>query len=84
MGLCASVAGDVASRNIRVNTVAPGLIDTPMTRSKSLLDGAGEPPNPMGRAARPEEVASVIVYLLSDESSFVTGACWGVDGGYTI
>ncbi|KAF2008873.1 NAD(P)-binding protein [Aaosphaeria arxii CBS 175.79] len=82
IGLCSSVAQDVACRKIRVNTVAPGLVDTPMTQSV-LLAGT-QRANPMNRAARVEEIASVVVYLLSDDSSFVTGACWRVDGGYTI
>ncbi|KAF4439132.1 3-oxoacyl-acyl-carrierreductase [Fusarium acutatum] len=88
VGLCASVAAEVGPKDIRVNTVAPGFIDTPMTQSTVPRNGNGEPgtgkQNPIARAAHPDEVTAVIVFLLSDQVSFVTGACWPVDGGNTI
>ena len=71
---------------IRVNAVCPGFVRTPLTESLtanqetySHLVGA----HPLGRLAEPEEIANVILFLASDEASFVTGAAWLVDGGYT-
>lgn len=86
VGLCKSVAGEYGSKNIRVNVVAPGLIDTPMTQSiiSNESNGKIKTGNPIDRAAQPDEVASVLAFLLSAESSFVVGACWNVDGGNTI
>ncbi|KAF5964077.1 C2H2 zinc finger transcription factor protein [Fusarium bulbicola] len=74
VGLCASVAAEVGSENIRVNTVAPEFIDTPMTQSTVQRGANGEAStakkNPNARAAHPDEVAGVIVFLLSDQASF--------------
>ena len=71
---------------IRVNAVCPGFVRTPLTErltanqeTYSHLVGA----HPLGRLAEPEEIANVILFLASDEASFVTGAAWLVDGGYT-
>lgn len=82
------MAADVGGLGIRVNTVAPGLIETPMTQGlapkdadSKLVMGSGIPVN---RAAKPEEVAANILYLLSDEARFVTGSAYKIDGGYTI
>src|SRR3989442_6258413 len=71
---------------VRVNCVCPGMIETPMTRA--LLDDpafreAGLLKYPLQRFGQPDEVASAILYLASDEASFVTGASLPVDGGYT-
>lgn len=69
---------------VRVNAVAPGLIDTPLTAS------TGEDPSwttdlsVIQRMGKPEEIASAIVFLLSDEASFVTGQILPVDGGFTL
>lgn len=79
------VAAEVAPDNIRVNTLHPGLIDTPMTAPligtpeglDMLLGGA-----PLRRAADPEEIANAVLYLASDESRFMIGAEMVVDGGY--
>lgn len=78
-GLTKSAAMELASRGIRVNSVHPGNIDTPM------IDGFFEDfaHVPMHRAGRPEEISELIVYLASDESSFATGAEFVVDGGET-
>ena len=81
-----SCAVDLAPFNIRVNSVHPGVIETPMT--KDLLAPADQRkavlgPTLLGRAARPEEVSQAVLFLASDESSFVHGAELVVDGGYT-
>ena len=77
-----SVANEVASRNVRLNCVAPGFIETDMTKTlpeeiqKGLLERI-----PMGRIARPEEVASTVSFLLSEEASYITGQTLNVNGG---
>jgi NAD(P)-dependent dehydrogenase (short-subunit alcohol dehydrogenase family) len=87
-GLTKHLAVEWADRGIRVNAVAPGTIRT--ERVKQLPDEPGgaeylaeiERMHPMGRIGEPAEVASVIVFLASDDASFVTGAVLPVDGGY--
>ncbi|MET9213029.1 MULTISPECIES: glucose 1-dehydrogenase [unclassified Nocardia] len=78
-GLTKSVALELAPHRIRVNSVHPGLIRTPMT--------AGIPEDflqiPLGRGADPEEVSALILFLASDESSYSTGAEFVIDGGLT-
>jgi 2-keto-3-deoxy-L-fuconate dehydrogenase len=88
--LARQLAVEYATRGIRVNCVCPGTVDTPMLRGamKDLPDPAGflkmlQDGHPMGRIARPEEIASAVLFLASDEASFVTGAALSVDGGYT-
>lgn len=83
-GLALSAAASYASAGIRVNVVAPGLIDTPLaaaiTGSEKALD-ASRKMHPLGRIGQPDEVASAIEWLLDPAQSFVTGQTLGVDGG---
>ncbi|AYJ38305.1 SDR family NAD(P)-dependent oxidoreductase [Lactiplantibacillus paraplantarum] len=88
LGLTKSSALEYADRNIRINAVCPGIIDTPMvarmddTEKKKMDDLMRE--IPMGRLARPEEVAQVVLFLCSDAASYMVGQAVAVDGGYTI
>jgi 3alpha(or 20beta)-hydroxysteroid dehydrogenase len=76
-GLTKSAALELASDNIRVNSLHPGFIRTPMTKHfPDDMVGA-----PLGRPGKPEEVATFVVFLASDESSFSTGSEFVVDGG---
>ncbi|KAL9615973.1 MAG: hypothetical protein Q9160_009097 [Pyrenula sp. 1 TL-2023] len=83
-GLAKSAAKEYGDRNIRVNTVAPGIIDTPLVQKRNAFIGPGPPPieTPIKRMGTPEEAAQAIIWLLSDQSSFVTGATISVDGGW--
>ena len=88
IGLTRSLAIDFAKNNIRVNAVCPGSVDTPMLRWAVSLDKNPEAVidacnrmHPLGRIARPDEIAEVITFLLHESSSFVSGAVWTVDGG---
>ena len=83
-GLVRSAAISYARTGIRFNAVAPGLTDTPLAApllSNEASRNISEQIHPLGRVARAEEVARVIVMLAGPECSFVTGQIWGVDGG---
>ncbi|AUI70822.1 SDR family NAD(P)-dependent oxidoreductase [Companilactobacillus alimentarius] len=88
LGLTKSSALEYANRNVRINAVCPGIIDTPMvsrmngTEKKEIDDLIRE--IPMGRLAKPEEVAQVVLFLCSDAASYMVGQAVSVDGGYTI
>ena len=85
--LTKSLAGEWASRGVRVNAVSPGYIRTPMTEpsmSNSEWADVWLSSTPMGRIAEPREIAPAVVYLASNAASFTTGANLVVDGGYTI
>jgi 3-oxoacyl-[acyl-carrier protein] reductase len=82
VGFARSLARELGSRNITVNVVAPGFVDTDMTRvlteeqRKGIVDQV-----PLGRYARPEEIAASVRFLASEEAAYITGAVVPVDGG---
>ena len=79
-----AAAVDLAPERIRVNCVLPGLILTPMTETEPEEAVATNiEMTPLGRGGEPEEVAGGVLYLASDEASYVTGAVLPIDGGYT-
>lgn len=92
IGLTKTAAGEVGRQGVRVNAVCPGPINTRMIHSLEQMINPAEPTavakgnmarNPMGRYGEPEEVARVVVFLASDESDYVNGAAWLIDGGRT-
>jgi len=82
IGFCKSVAREVASRSITVNVVAPGFIETDMTRTLEggTRDGWGAT-IPLGRPGTPDDVAAAVCFLASDEASYITGHVLAVNGG---
>jgi NAD(P)-dependent dehydrogenase (short-subunit alcohol dehydrogenase family) len=82
-GLTKHLAIDLAAKGVRVNAVAPGTIATPAVArmAKEGIDKVVKL-HPLGRMGRPEEVAAAILFLASDDASFITGAVLPVDGGY--
>jgi NAD(P)-dependent dehydrogenase (short-subunit alcohol dehydrogenase family) len=88
VGLTRSLALDMGKHQIRVNALSPGYTETALVaeffaQSDPALRERVMETHPMHRIATPAEIANVIVFLLSDEASFVTGANWTVDGGLT-
>ena len=82
IGFTKALAREVAARNITVNAVAPGLIDTDMTRA--LTEGVRSEwaaKVPLGRLGSPDDVASAVAFLASDEASYITGQVIAVNGG---
>jgi 3-oxoacyl-[acyl-carrier protein] reductase len=85
IGLTRSIAKEVGSRNIQVNAIAPGFIDTSMTQAlsaevrESLVQRI-----PAGRLGRPEDVVGAVIFLCSDAADYITGHTLTVDGGMTI
>ena len=84
--LTKSLAGEWASRGVRVNSVSPGYIRTPLTEMGMLRPEWADvwlSSTPLGRIAEPREIAPAVVYLASDASSYATGTNLLIDGGYT-
>jgi 2-keto-3-deoxy-L-fuconate dehydrogenase len=91
VGLTKAVAADYVQKGIRCNAIAPGTVDTPSLADRiNAFDDPAEARRmfiarqPMGRLAKPEEIAPIVVFLASDESAFATGNVYSVDGGMTI
>ena len=83
--LTKTLGKELAASNIRVNCVSPALLETDMAKAmtpeqRALLTSK----IPMGRLGKPEEVAAVVKFLASDESSFVTGQCYDISGGRSV
>ena len=87
--LTRNMAMDYARKGIRVNAVCPGFIETPMFSNLFELPGLDAfrarivDAHQMGRTGRPEEIANAVLFLASDEASFITGHALVVDGGFT-
>jgi 2-keto-3-deoxy-L-fuconate dehydrogenase len=86
-----SIAADFVGDGIRCNAICPGTVDTPSLNDRMKQVGDSESVRqmyisrqPMGRLAKPDEIASLVVYLASRESAFVTGQAFCLDGGITI
>ena len=82
MGFTRSLAREVVARNIRVNAIAPGFIDTPMTAPIGDRKALIEAVTPMRRFGEPDDIAWAAVYLASDEANFMTGQVLSPNGGY--
>jgi 2-keto-3-deoxy-L-fuconate dehydrogenase len=90
VGLTKSIAADFVSKGIRSNAICPGTVDTPSLHERLTATGdyavawaAFTSRQLMGRLGRPAEIASLALYLASDESAFVTGQCHIIDGGWS-
>ena len=84
ISLAQTAAASLAGKGVRVNCVAPGLVDTPMAEKLTGSDRAreaSEQMHPLGRLGEPEDIARAIEWLITDDASWVTGQCIGVDGG---
>ncbi|WP_026929486.1 SDR family NAD(P)-dependent oxidoreductase [Glycomyces tenuis] len=87
VGLTKAAALETAAQGVRVNAVLPGGVDTPLFGATTGATAEGremvEGLHPLGRVARPEEIAASVCHLLSDEASFITGTAMSIDGGFT-
>lgn len=83
-GATKAAALDYATKNIRINAVAPGYVDTPLIRGRPVSAPQGvAAAQPLGRVAEPEEISELIAFLLSPQASFITGSVHPIDGGYS-
>lgn len=85
LGLTRAMAADLAGKNVRVNTIAPGMIASPFNKSFAESPETGEAwasENLIGRWGQPEDIAGAAVYLASEDSSFVTGSEIKIEGGW--
>ena len=91
IGLTKSIAADYSNKGIRCNVICPGTVDTPSWRKRVL--SANNPIQTrkdynsrqiIGRVGKPEEISDLILFLLSDRSSFVTGSVYNIDGGMSL
>lgn len=91
IGLTKSVAADFVGQGIRCNAICPGTVDTPSLQDR--INANADPAEarkifvarqPLGRLAQAHEIAPLVVFLASDESAFVTGQAYNIDGGITI
>lgn len=84
--MCRALAAELGPRGVRVNTIGPGVVETPLTapiKSRPDWYNAYAAKNALGRWAQPSEMAGAVVFLASDASSYVTGTLLLVDGGWT-
>lgn len=87
IGLTKTAALELAKSNIRVNAIAPGAVQTALLNRMSGSDEAAQGVAqviPMGRISKPEEIANAVVWLCSDEASYITGHTLVIDGGFTV
>ncbi len=85
IGMTKSMARELASRNIRVNAVAPGMVDTAMTQALSdSAKNALKSQIPLGRMGQPQDIANAVLFLASDQASYITGHVLNVDGGMAM
>ncbi len=90
IGMTKAFAADYVTKGLRANAICPGTVETPSLYDRMRQQGDFEKAKsafiarqPMGRLAQPEEIASMVIYLASDESAFVTGQTFTIDGGWS-